>query len=206
MVVATVLVCATQARVYAVPATENWSALDTNVFALADNTALPTNSVLWIGSFSINNSQIAAFQDNILGALTNFTLFGAGVIGGPGAADGVNGAFEIQSQNANPAFQNQQIYLLAFNVNPLFNVTNALQWAVVTSTNWLFPPDQLSTRNLDLESLQTIVVGSAGGPISDTTFGTLPLSTKLHMVPEPSAFILVGLGLAGVFCLRRGRK
>jgi hypothetical protein len=204
-VMAVTLFSAPRATVYA--STVSWTALTaSNAFALANGTtALPSNDVLWIGMFTMSDSVIHSFQDNILGALTNFTLFGAGVIG-TGNAGGYNGVFDIASANADSVFASKQIYLLAFNVGPTFNVTNSLQWAAITSPSWQFPSDYLSgVTGFDMETLSTIVVGSAGGAINLGQGQYSLASVALHQIPEPSAFVLVGMGLAGAFLLRRRR-
>lgn len=199
-------------------ATVNWAQLDynlalsyTNPFPGLAVAALPTNSVLWIGMFTnITASQISAWQDNIGMVLPYFVRFADGYVGS-GCAVGYNGMFDMASANGNTIFENQQIYLLAFDVQMSgnYNVTNASQWAVVTSPDWLFPPNQISVFSFDLYSYSNIVVGELAGPVVITTVPTneyANASIALHPVPEPSALLLVLLGVGGLLVLQRKRR
>jgi len=194
-----------------------WGAQTDAGIGLANGTAVPLNSAAKLGYFTtaVNASTFA----NLTSAsqfLTNFVELASGTMGfdvdsNPGTPNEpgyfASGATLLTGNNAG---QGQKLYYLIGN-NSVFN--NSTQMGVFTGTkvssgwsNWTLPANPTGPTPLVLNSDINEVISSGilfgSGPVSSgSAYGDQYRLAAI--VPEPSSFALVGIGLASVFGFRR---
>ena len=184
--------------------TVNWSASDTNGLAFANGTLVTEGtSLLRIGTFDISDANITANKNDVSYLLAHFSTFGSGTVGQ--GATGYDGAWAIASPNGTPSFGNKQIYLWALYPDPGSGTPTQEGIFYSTLSNWKFPSDtDTGSTSLDLEEVDTALVGSLNGAANG--WASLTTQMEIIVVPEPSAFLLVGMGLAALPLMRRRRK
>ena len=207
-----------------------WGAAITNGIGDAFGVPLPDNSgfTLLIGHFFLTPGTIQANATNYVFLRDNFVEFGQST---PGAGDPNGGGsnddgywlenttntttLTLPPSGTQP-IANRQIYYWLFNsADP----AAATQYGIFTAPNnsrWIFPPDNAipSTTVTDLSDVPTaftgdpattgILFGGFGTGVSRD--GTSPLY-NLAVVPEPSTYALILVGLGGLaYARRRSRQ
>lgn len=181
---------------------------------LANNTAVPLNSQILLGYYTVavSSSTFTAFT-SASQFLNNFTQLGSAVMGfdvdsipstpaEPGLfAGGATIATGVTTHNGK-----QLVYI----VGNTSSISTSTQLGVFTSTSWILPnnptgptPQVVSTDiNQVLNNANNILFGSyvtAGGPYGD-------LYRLQAVIPEPSTGALLMIGAVGLVALRRLRK
>lgn len=181
---------------------------------LANNTAVPLNSQILLGYYTVavSSSSFTAFT-SASQFLNNFTQLGSAVMGfdvdsipstpnEPGLfAGGATIATGVTTHDGK-----QLVYI----VGNTSNISTSTQLGVFTSTSWILPnnptgptPQVVSTDiNQVLNNANNILFGSyvtAGGPYGD-------LYRLQAVIPEPSTGALLMIGAVGLVALRRLRK
>jgi len=181
---------------------------------LANNTAVPLNSQILLGYYTVavSSSTFTAFTSP-LQFLSNFTQLGSAVMGfdvdsipstpnEPGLfAGGATIATGVTTHDGK-----QLVYIVGNSPS----ISTSTQLGVFTSTSWVLPnnptgptPQVVSTDiNQVLNNSSNILFGSylaASGPYGD-------LYKLQAVIPEPSTGALMMIGAAGLVALRRLRK
>ncbi len=191
----------------------DWAAAIGNGLGLQDGTDLPDNSLLRIGYFStLSDAQIQSNASDVNFLNNDFVEFDFGFVG-DGFGD-LAAHWSLSLTASAGTFSGKPIYLWAFDVTST-NIALATQHGIFYSTNanWRFPSDP-GTTALDLADLTDgsysnllsgarIVVGGFGVGTSDV-YENVPLF-NLAAIPEPSTYLMLGLGL-GVIAVARRRK
>jgi len=227
-VIAAITLCVSTAKVNAM--TVNW-ANDNGATALTLNggtTGLPVGDIVEIGIFNSGMSD-AAITALFTGAVGNgtaiqsaFHVFASGQIGDGGSAGTVVGAFAESSISAGAGFFTSNIYMVVFNVTSAGQIGSATQMGVfkgpsAVAAPWLFPADDGGTATVTADDMTaaSVLIGHYGaGTYSDSVangatgwYGDNVNALELaQIVPEPSTYMLVGMGLLGAWGLRRRRS
>lgn len=138
-----------------------------------------------------------------------FTQFDTTTLGTGGFVN--TGQFIKDVVLTNPTFNGKQLYIWVFNnANPM----NANAWAIVTNntTAWTVPTTAGDFTAIDMSDNGAFVPPGAlgvavfnasnpgaGGVLSQNDW-------KMTMVPEPSTYMLLGMGAVGMLTLRRRLK
>lgn len=202
-------------------ATINWGAIQSNGFGSASGVDLPQGDLVEIGTFLISDSQIQANIGNISYLTNHFVPFASGFIGDN---TGTNGILS-ESSTANSTNINGQnivgfqLYYWVFNSSTIAASTQQgiFYMNLANNANWAIP-------------VQSPVPGSATTDISDLTtnsgtnlatgatlvwgqFDTNAITSALggpmfitQAVPEPSSWVLLGIGLAAGLSLSLRRR
>ncbi len=217
-VIAGLLVAATPPSLNAADASIAWQAAD-NGIGLADGTPLKQGWLLRVGSFTnLTDAQITASAGNIGFLDDYFVEFGQSSIGeGVGGLDGYFA--DTDSANATSlGLVGDQIFLWAFSTNA-GNYLAAQQHGIyympiANDADWDFPGDvdppsnetQISLSDLAAVDFQSLASGAMilwGGFGTGTLDGN-PLF-NLEVIPEPSTYALIAMGL-GLIGLRFRRR
>jgi hypothetical protein len=212
--VAAIVCVASAARVYA--ATIALGADDTTYFGLANGNALPAPDAVYMGEFTITDTQIAALMSGGTVSAANYAtlvsdfvpLNGTGFqpIGtGTGGDAGSIGA----------TFASGAIHLLVVNTA---TTVGASQVGVFTgSALWAFPASMATgSTSIDTDNALTApLIGAYAASLdaaskgytfdadSGNDLGNIAALELATVVPEPSTYLLVGTGLLGLLALRR---
>jgi hypothetical protein len=182
--------------------------------------ALPVGDLIEVGYFTspASFSALDTAAQNL--AAGGFTMFGSGAIGDAfiPAVDGYAGE---QNNVGTWGFQHNQIYLVAFNATTAGAATQMGVWSLDLASNiaWRFPAD-LDNPNLTTVDLADVgsadgspdVALAAGGHIWLGTPGALGGSDSSggfaleQIVPEPSTYALILMGLFGTIAMIRRRR
>jgi hypothetical protein len=225
LAIAVALLCAETTRVNAAGIT--LTIADMTYLAATNGTWLNDGSIVMMGQFSISDTAISNLvvggtlsPVNYATLLASFLplniqpvkLIGAGTTTGPGDAN--SGSMLQTYIGTNAAFAGGPIYLMAFN-QATTNLNATTQVGVFAGG--AYPANMvLGSTTLDLTDtfplIGTNVTGIAGnsnpynwGPGNQWN----PINQRrlvAVVIPEPSAFMLVGMGLLGAFVLRRTRS
>jgi hypothetical protein len=199
-------------------ATINWGASQSNGFGSSNGVDLPQGDLVEIGTFLISDSQIQANISNISYLTNHFVPFASGFIGDN---TGTNGILS-ESSTANPTNINGQnivgfqLYYWVFNAATIAASTQQgiFYLNLSQNANWAIPVQSpvpgfattdisdLTTNNgTNLATGATLVWGQF-----DTNAITPALGGPMFItqaVPEPSSWMLLGLGLAVALTLSR---
>ncbi len=166
--------------------------------------ALPDGNSVLIGSFKSDFSVALHANDlnalsgawNLYGETTIQTLFGV-----------FPGRFSGTESSTSSLFDGQQIWLWIIrttnNVMPTPDFSNVSEYGLYSSTasTWLFPQhDSVPPGN-------TVSINSS--EVNQALFGSFDANhLTLAQVPEPSTYVLMGLGLGalGIHAFRKNRK
>jgi hypothetical protein len=216
-VIAATMLLASTARVNAMSV--NWGNAGSSV-ALTLNgntTSVPTGDLIELGIFKDGISD-ATIESTLLTpqlAQSAFSTWGTGLMG-DGSADG---AFTESSGAPGAGYFLSNAFVIVFNAS---TAGAATQYAVIqgptsasVGDNWVFPAtDSAGAPSYDFDALLggNVLIGKYHGDnsYSDTAaadwFGSGVDSIELASVPEPSTYMLVGMGLLGAWGLRRRRS
>lgn len=199
--------------------TLNWAAAWDNGFGLANGTDLLQGSLLRLGTFTnLTLAQISTYDPTQLEPY--FVEFGNSTIGNN---LGVDAHFQDQDILVNPsaaiqALAGSYLYMYVSNLTNGIPYSGLLQYGIFTITNnasWLLPADSpTANTTIDITDLTDgagtallssalILAGGFGVGTSDATGSPL---FNLELVPEPSTYALIVVGLAFVCGLRFRRR
>jgi len=226
-IVAATLLCASMSRVYAA-ATVSLNADDMVYFGLHNTEALPAGDAVYMGQFSVSDATIAALESGTSVSPANYAtlvsdfvplnvtsqgLIGVGALGGPGAIN-------FTYSGANSAFASGPIYLLV--VNGASTAAPGGQVGVFRGdTTWTYPANMAGngSASIDTDSALTApLIGSYAASVnaaangyaydsdSGNSYGTIASIDLATIVPEPSTYMLVVLGLFGAIGMIRSRR
>lgn len=207
-------------------ATVGWAAAQDNGFGLADGTDLAAGSLLRLGTFTnLSDAQIVANKADLNFLDSYFVEFASSAIGvGVGGLD----AHFAQSDTVNAGslgLIGDQIFFWAFDAATLGGASQHGIFYLNSATNsaWAFPTDTPGSDDTTIDISQltsvdalsliggaTILAGGfgvgtsdffespAGGSVSYPLF-------NLEVIPEPSTYALIAMGL-GLIGLRFRRR
>jgi hypothetical protein len=175
-----------------VPSTVDCSADGTRGITDSTGQALPTGSLLMLGTFSISESGIQSnfSAGNVSAIMSNFTPYSTSFHVGDGT--GFPGSWDV-SLSA-PGFGGQQIYLMAVDTPTL---AKANHLGIYTAPSWVFPADGNEIA-IDLADVTDFVIGGLGGsltiglPLGGETY-TFTDTARLNVLPGRILFYRVRL-------------
>lgn len=189
--------------------TVDWNAQAT-ALTLADLVTLdPATNLIMMGYFKTNDAVVISLATSPLTLSSYFVPVSTSTVGKFGAnqlaVPGLWGA-SISTNFETLGITSTNIYVWAFNA---LTITNATQQGIFKFAN-TFPTELASPLQIDLTNLFTggsVLWGSTnqGAGNVSTALGSRP-HINLALIPEPSAFVLVGLGLAGMLVVVRRRR
>jgi hypothetical protein len=175
-----------------VPSTVECSAQYTRGLADSLGQAVPSGSLLMIGTFSISEATIQSnfLAGNLSAIMSAFTPYTNSFAVGNGT--GLPASWDV-TQSA-PGFGGQQIYLLASDKPTLGAATHL---GIFTAPSWIFPADGNST-SIDLEDVTDFVIGAQGGSLTiglglGQTY-TFTDTARLSELPGRMLFYRIRLG------------
>lgn len=199
-------------------ATVGWAAGQDNGFGLADGTDLNAGSLLRLGTFTnLTDAQIIANKMDLSFLDTYFVEFGASSIGtGLGGLDAHFSDVDTTSAGT-LGLIGDQIFMWVFDAASLGAASQhgIFYLNMATNSAWAFPTDtpgsddttidisQLTIGDSSLIGGATILAGGFGIGTSDTTGSP---HFNLEVIPEPSTYALIVMGLAIVGGLRIRRR
>ena len=212
-VIVAAALCVSTAKVNAM--TVNWSANGGTAIALNDGlTGVPEGDAVYLGIFknNLSNAAITALWTGNANAATdilnNFNIFLQDVMGDNGVGVGGFGANNTISPGLN--FFTSNMFLIVVN-----NATGpgGVSQIGVWNGNMAFPAsDGAAAGSIDADNLllaNTLVgnyiSGGWQGPTDWFSTGANEL-VLANIVPEPSTYMLVAMGLLGAWGLRRRRS
>jgi hypothetical protein len=150
----------TMATTSVVPSTVSISAVGTRGIADSLGQALPTGSLLMLGTFSISKPTIQSnfSAGNVSAIMSNFTPYSTSFKIGDGT--GLPASWGVSRSAA--GFGGQQIYLLAID-KPTFAAATHL--GIYTAPSWVFPDDG-NEVDIDLADVTDFVIGAQGGSLT----------------------------------------
>lgn len=199
-------------------ATINWGAIQSNGFGSSNGVDLPRGDLVEIGSFLISDSQIQANIGNTSYLTNNFVSFASGLIGDGTSTNGIL----AESSTANSTNINGhnivgfQLYYWVFNAATIAASTQQgiFYMNLANNANWAIPvqspvPGSATTDITDLTTNSGSAL-AAGATLVwgqfDTNSTTSALGGPLfitEVVPEPSTWALLGMGLMAILILAR---
>ena len=187
--------------------TVTWEGTDGGSQLISGSTGgqLPAGCMLVLGNFgTMTDAQIAALGSNPSAMVwPAFQSWATTAID----SDGVFSESTIRGGSA--SFGGEQAYLVAFNSPSFYTATVAGVFKGPSSNPsvgdpWVFPAsDDAPGVRFSLDAItQNGVITGGWGTFNSPKFGG-PVNALIVGVPEPSTYMLVGIGLLGVLTLRR---
>ena len=173
--------------------------LDRNGFTDSSYTGLPQGDLVAIGTFgTLSDAAISALATPSA-VWSAFSSYATGAIG-----DGENstavGVLWEDSEADGTGFYGKTVYVVAFNASSAASASG--MW--VGKGPWSFSANDSAYDFGELTAANVLIGSYANGafynPYQDDTYDALVL------VPEPSTFLLVGVGLVGVLGMMRRRS
>jgi|GEM_PF-3600810 len=188
-------------------ATLDWGAQGA-VLTLADGvTLVPATNLVMMGYFTTNDAAIVSLAATPLTLASYFVPVGTSTIG---TMAGIQYAYAgVWGDSVTTNFEalgitTSNVYVWALNATTIASASEEGIFKFAAT----FPTELAGTLVIDLSDLHSsgsVLWGNLGSGAISTPYGDMPY-VKLSVVPEPSAFALVGLGLAGMLVLRRRRR
>jgi hypothetical protein len=224
-VIAAAALCVSTARVNAMTVAWGNASGATAITLNGGTVGVPDGDIVELGIFkngiSDANISLLASPAAIQAA---FNVWGTGFMGDNTGSPTPVGAFGETTTSPGAGLFTSNAYMIVFNVTSVGGISGASQWGVFKGPNtganpWLFPASDGAsppTFNADDMTAASVLIGSYGaGTYSDSTlnggtgwYGDGANALELHssVVPEPSTYVLVGMGLLGALRLRRRRS
>lgn len=180
-----------------------WSALGAGVVQL-DDSFVPAGSLVRLGFFDVSDASVQANATNLTYLDAHFTVFGFALVG-----DNVLGqpgfwSAETFVHDPTSIFDGRRMVIWVFNAPTMIAATQHGIFTNNSDPDWLFPDDDavIDTTAIDLEEVNTILVGSAGPVVGIPGIGDFN-TFRLAIIPEPATSGLVGLAILGLAFIRR---
>src|ERR1017187_1454302 len=223
-VIAAAVLLASTGRVNAMTVGWQNDAGETAITLNGGTVGLAVGDIVELGIFK-NNMSNAAISALFLGVPGNgtaiqsaFNVWASGAIGDGGSGGTVLGAFAENSGPAGAGYFTSNAFLVVFNVTSVGGISGATQMGVfkgpstgaTSGDNWLFPATDGSTANFAVADITgaNVLIGSYGSGTYDDSaangatgwYGSGANALELaQVVPEPSTYMLVGMGLLGAW-------
>lgn len=208
--VATVVAVSWSMGIAKAQTTVDWTGIDAQLMPSTGSVNLANGSLVRMGTFNLSGpfnfgligspgystfAEVDAFFQELSSTTTTV------ISGQSGAFEQYD--FEISSPSVDPG---DPLYVWAFNSA---TAANGTEWAIVGGTagsQWSVPDTFPGSHAFDLGFERVIHFGSDSG-IESPISATDATNVRLAAIPEPSTWLLIGLGCAfGLFRLRHIRR